>query len=581
MTEMPFVDLMHNAREWYTKDVDNPSGAFDSGFASELTYRTDGYPTQVPQTVSGSSFSQRVATVWGSTSGWPEGVYTVTFEGSGEVSVSGSASDVTVVDSHKITFKMTNPEGGVVELVILSSEAADPVHNIRVLMPGMENATAEEPFNPAWLEKLELFKTVRFMDWGATNHWGQAVPWEWDNPNLVDWSGRSTEDHYTWATSKGVPYEVMIRLMNDHDLDGWVCIPHKASDDYIRNMAQLFRDELEPGRKLYIEYSNELWNWIFGQAQWLNHYGCEQKGVSWPEGLVPYIQNAMDIWTEEFEGELGRIVRVVAVQTGWQDVSNRIVFGMEEGSFDAFAPAYYFNFSEEGEAALDALGSSATIQDIAFYARENFDQSFDWIATQKETIGDELNIPMVFYEGGQHLTPVPFGEAPSYEQALVDIQRDAEMYKLYSEWFDRLETLQEGDEPLLLMNFSLIGSLSAQYGSWGILETLDQDLNVTPAPKYKAIADYSCNPGESPLGLRTESETVIYPNPARGYFQLYVKGSEWNELEVLTTSGQLIKSLKIQPGIHSIDLYDRPGGIYIVKLKGRYSQVSKILINTH
>jgi hypothetical protein len=96
---------------------------------------------------------------------------------------------------------------------------------------------------------------------------------------------------------------------------------------------------------------------------------------------------------------------------------------------------------------------------------------------------------MVFYEGGQHLTPTPFGEEPTYAQALLDIQRDTAIYNLYNEWYDFVRTLQTGDAPLQLMNFSFVGGRSAKYGSWGILETMDQDTSLIPAPKYQSTIE--------------------------------------------------------------------------------------------
>jgi hypothetical protein len=58
----------------------------------------------------------------------------------------------------------------------------------------------------------------------------------------IKWIGQvelNLED-YTWTSYKGIPYEMMIMLMEELHVDGWVCIPHAASDDYIRNMAIIF-----------------------------------------------------------------------------------------------------------------------------------------------------------------------------------------------------------------------------------------------------------------------------------------------------------------------------------------------------
>ncbi|HHH53845.1 MAG TPA: hypothetical protein ENK91_09320, partial [Bacteroidetes bacterium] len=63
-TELPFVDMMHTARQWFTKEPDNPDSPWDSQHASELSYREDGYPTHIPQNVGTSDYAQQVATFW-------------------------------------------------------------------------------------------------------------------------------------------------------------------------------------------------------------------------------------------------------------------------------------------------------------------------------------------------------------------------------------------------------------------------------------------------------------------------------------------------------------------------------------
>jgi len=486
-TELPFVNLMHNAREWYTKDVGNPSAGFNSDQATNLAYRPDGYPTHAPQTIPESDFPQEIVTIWGRTAGWPAGEYVVLWEGTGQLRLFGSFTGLTPAGDNRITFDLTPQPEGVVEIAIVTSDVNDPIHNIRLIMPGHEATYEDQPFNPTWLDKLQPFETVRFMDWGQTNNWGQARGEGWQNPTEFDWEDRSRMDHYTWAYEKGVPYEMMVKLLNDYDLDGWLCVPHRASSDYIAGLAAYMRDNLEPERHLYVEYSNELWNWIFGQAQWLNFYGCEQTGTSWPEGLVPYIQRCMDGFTTAFDGQTDRITRVVGTQLSWVDVSQRIVNNMTPGSFDAVTPTWYFGFTEEGEAELDALGAAATVDDVADRAETGLAQSFVYLEEQKTEVADPLGLPLVFYEGGQHLTPNPFGAMPTYAPALLEVQRSPRMYDLYNEWMRNIRGLQSGDDPLLLMHFSFVAPRSAQFGSWGILETMDQDTNQIYAPKYSAV----------------------------------------------------------------------------------------------
>ena len=567
-TELPFVDLMHNAREWYTKDIGNPNGAFDSGQAQHLTYRADGYPTHIPQELENSDFAQKVVTIWGITDGWPAGQYTVLWEGAGQLSFWGGYENLVQTADGRIVFDFLNPIDEILEMTIESSDINDPIRNIRVLMPGTETTYEQEPFYDLWLEKLSIFPSVRFMDWGMTNSWGQPDTWTWDDPSLFAWEDRAQMDHYTWATNKGIPYEMMIRLLNDYDMDGWICVPHRASDDYIKSMAELFHENLETERHLTVEYSNEIWNWIFGQTQWLNKYGCELQEVSWPEGIVPYVQNCLDIWSAVFDNEMDRITRVAGVQASWQDVSNRMVNNLREGSFDAITPTFYFGISEQGDLALDNLGASATTSDIAFYAREGIEEAKVWLQTQKSELADPLGLPLIFYEGGQHLTANPFGVEPSYAQALLDIQRDTAMFNLYNEWFDFLRTLQEGDKPISLMNFSFVAGRSAQYGSWGILETMNQDTASIPAPKYSAIlqAINACNPSVFVEALDVESKYSIFPNPASNTLCL----SGPNQKAVITifdSYGRLIVHENFHSENWDINTEHLVDGNYILQIK--------------
>ena len=95
------------------------------------------------------------------------------------------------------------------------------------------------------------------MDWGHTNH----------SP-IVEWSDRRKPWHQTQAGEYGVAMEYWIQLSNLLQKDPWICVPHQASDDYIRKMARMFRDQLDPNLTIYLEYSNEVWNWSFQQSHW-------------------------------------------------------------------------------------------------------------------------------------------------------------------------------------------------------------------------------------------------------------------------------------------------------------------------
>ncbi len=497
---------MKYSRSWITfnsvwlEEGENP---WDTGAVDRIPADDNGYPLELPFTVAGTETTQVVRTVWANTSSLPEGVYTVLYDGEGTIDVEFDGS-ILSREPGRVLFNLRHRDD-ILSLNLFESRKGNHVRNIRVLMPGMEATHTDQPWCAEWLEKLEPFRALRFMDWGLTN-----------NSTLKQWEDRPHIDDYTY-TLRGVPYEWMIHICNRKKADCWVCIPHEADDLYIRSMAELFRDGLDPSLKIYVEYSNETWNWMFDQTHWLFENG--NPGVEWPERIVPFIQNSLDIWSDVFSGQTDRLVRTVGVQGSWQDVSNRVVFNMRPGSFDAFSPAAYFGFPDSAIAALSSLGEAATAVDVLYWARQSVTgQSSSWLRSQFETISRPTGLPMIYYEGGQHLTPDPFGSDQPYGRALMDAQIHPDMYDLYAQWFDTLASFVPDGGTGLLMNFSFIGERDGKYGSWGVLES---QFHQSPpyretAPKYQAILDALCDPGSgiSRTDLRRDGLSLsLNPNP--------------------------------------------------------------------
>lgn len=573
-TEMPFVNLMRHCRGWGTQNaswVGGGQNAWDTQVIESIPRDAEGYPTQVPFFGPGLETDQRVYTVWANTEAWPAGTYTLLYDGEGELDLWGDA-DIVSQQPGVVLANVTPGVDNIIQLRINSSNPQNHIRNIRFLMPGTANNYEENPYYQPWLDKLAPFKALRFMDWGQTNSWGYADSWQAYNEDSDSirqpWSARSRMTDYTWTQNKGVPYEVMIDLCNRLHKDMWICVPHNASNAYIQEMATLVRDQLDPSLTVYVEYSNELWNWIFGQAQWLNKFGCVQQNKPWPEGIVPYIQNCLDIWTAVFDGQSERLVRVVGVQAAWQDVSNRIVFNMRPGSVDAFSPAAYFGLSDAADAELDALGAAATADDVSgrVFAGRDINE-IPWLRSQQAEIGDALGLPMIYYEGGQHITPHPFGAEPTYAQALLDVQRDPAMYDLYDSWFDTLRAIHQGERPALFMSFSFVGNRSARYGSWGILESVTQNLNAVPAPKYEAVLDNifaGCAETTSSTAPAAPGTLQISPNPVQDL--LFLTGSGISKVQVFAVSGRLVLEKNCDPSglLEEIRVGQLPEGMYFV-----------------
>lgn len=555
-SEWPLVDIMKYARTWTTHNawwVGGGQNLWDTQVLPYFDLDEHGWPMQVPvEDIPGTEAPQIVLTVWANTSVLPEGIYTLLYEGEGEIVLQWDAQ-VIAEEPGRMEVQVTPGVANIMALEIHQTDPSNHLRNIRFLMPGTEETHQEQIWCAEWMDKLAPFSALRFMDWGYTN-----------NSPLESWTDRALIDDYVY-TDVGMPYELMIRACNDLQKDAWVCIPHRADDDYIQQMAELFRDHLDPGLTLYVEYSNETWNWLFDQTHYLNEEG--DQNTPWPERTVPFVQNALDIWSDVFANEMDRLVRVVGVQHSWQDVSNRVVFNMAPGSIDAFAPAAYFHIPGEGHAALKTMGNNVPVEEVLYWARQGMlNEAWPWTISQQTSIADELGIPMLYYEGGQHLTPDPWGTDQNYGPAMVAAQRDSGMYTLYREWLDSLATLGTPADPGLLMHFSYIGVPSQKYGSFGSLEC--QFCPDDYFPKYEALVDYQedCAPTTSVSHTLPDNAWIVWPNPAiDGHTFVQWAVDQPGEIILNDALGREVSRTHVSGGLHvtSISMPDQPGVYFL------------------
>ncbi len=472
----PFNDIMKLSRVFFTQNqywVEGGENEWDTEVIDRIPMGENGYPLELPANIEGMEAPQVVTTVWANTQAMPKGDYRVYYDGQGKIEF---GLDATGEDSGagRMVMHLTD-QANIASMSIVESLKEDPVRNIRIYLPG---ADPNELFNPEWLKMCEPFSVIRLMDWGQTNY----------SP-LSDWSDRAKPEDITFTAGKGYPYEHMIELSNRLHKDIWICIPHLADDEYIRNLSELLSENLDPDIRVYVEYSNEIWNWMFDQANYLYEQGDSDE--DWPERIVPFIQNALDVFYNSWKGDQSRVTRVVGVQVGWYDVSERIVTHMRKGSFDLVSPTSYFGFDEEAIQALEEAGSRADIalvEQLALDSIESMGAEIQNIAN----LCNSLGVEMAYYEGGQHLTPDPFGSEQEYGFVLVDIQHDPCMYDIYRKWLAELEKIKvnaNGNTTLCVI-FSLSSSDSERYGSFGLLTDMSQEIDLDTVPKYRAVMDY-------------------------------------------------------------------------------------------
>ncbi len=84
----------------------------------------------------------------------------------------------------------------------------------------------------------------------------------------VNWNDTTPLSCPRYTPPKRNPWATIPFIANqiNKPIDIWINLPHNASDDYILNVVRVMLNELNPSNNIYVEYSNEVWNFIFPQA---------------------------------------------------------------------------------------------------------------------------------------------------------------------------------------------------------------------------------------------------------------------------------------------------------------------------
>lgn len=481
-TEWDFVDAFKMARIWMTRRVG--SNDWESGKQNEIPLDSNGWPTIVPFVASDGN-SHYVHTI---TPAFVAGNYTVIVEGAGEIQFKNAASAHFYPAGGTNTYTITVPSGmqgpTALYVEIRQSSASDPIRNLRVIMPGFETTYQSQPFQTLFLERLEPFAGIRYMDWQKTN-----------NSPLSTWADRTAPATYTQTREQGVALEYMAQLSNTLAGHIWICIPHQADDDYVRQAARLLRDSVDPNLKIYVEYSNETWNGMFEQTTYVQDRG-EALGLDtdrWRAGQKYCSLRSVQIW-EIFEDEFiddSRLVKVMATQSAGIgatnlrfDALNDPVINPNYTMPDALAIAPYFGTIYTTADLPPNVPDYPTVNEILeTVAPAKITEVRGHVIAQKR-IADEQGCLLVCYEGGQHF--VGTGGAVNdntLTNILITSNRDARMYDRYIEYLNMLQA--EGVDTSFLWLY--VGKFS-KWGSWGACEYQDQP--IEQAPKYRAMVNW-------------------------------------------------------------------------------------------
>ena len=592
-TQMPFVNIFKQARPWIGFEKESTEWG---GISFEQLYQVGalddyGWVKKIPKNV---NFVRSVIH-WNSETAeqYRKGDYIISYQGTGEITVSNLEGPLTITSVKNGIIEFFYPGSGLIAIDIFSSDTDSNGNYIRnISLYRKEHSWLQEIgaiFNPDWIKKIRDLRTVRFMDWMETN-----------NSTQSSWQNRPKFEDAFWS-HKGAPLEIMIALSNHINADPWFNMPHLATDEYISNFATAVKESLNPQLKVYVEYSNEVWNWIFDQAHWAHKQSQLRWGnveAGWVQYYAIKAANMARLWGEIF-GPKGRerLIRVLSMHTGWLGLEEKILYApawVQENknrkdfpykSFEAYGVTGYFDGGFSGEKSKNGLlknwlkrSKKRFQRGLTNFPYEDVIQlsikelrnggvtgnkagSIAEIADQTKyhaNIAKKHDLKLVMYEGGTHVVGIGDDvEDQELTDYFIHLNNSSQLAELYNDLF-RTWHKYGGT----LFNAFLDVSSHSKWGSWGALQHLGDN-----TPRWKVLMNYN--------QLHNPSWEVR-PN---GIFDhgIYLKASSSDELIIGSRKDDRINGLGgndiIYPG-GGYDLVHGGEGLDVVVLNGSLADYS-------
>jgi hypothetical protein len=470
--------------------------------------------------------------------------FAVTWRGQGELELFGAVDAARDPTRQRIAFTLP---GGTLALRLVAIDpdsTGDYLRDIRVFRTDQEDALlAGDVFNPEMIAYLAPFRSLRFMDWMHSNSAGHCSLGGKAGESCYavsneacsgggrcvmpgKWSERPTRDQAIWLSSGqfldnrkpelgtkvgGYPLEVMVALSNAAKAAPHFNIPADSDDEYVLEFARRVKAELSPDLPVSVEYSNEVWNWGFPQAQYAKQRGGQLwpgDGTAWVQYMAARTNNMCKLFHQAFTGDDERVRCLISPQTGWRELA-RIVLDCpawvelhpEDESCTKYVDAInitgYFSgclhthpdvlrawlaeLGPEGakNRAFEQLEHGGLIEDCDGDASDDLDQAVDNYAYYMQ-LAARRGLGLEVYEGGTHFeySGERAGKPDEVKQLLVAMTRDPRMYDLYTRNY---------------RSFREAGG--STFNVWGWVAKSDAWANAdSPVdldhPKYRAIRDY-------------------------------------------------------------------------------------------
>lgn len=492
--------------------------------------------------------------------------YVVTWEGSGEVRLTGlfvmEERSRTSQRAEFVIDASISVENTGLSVHWSAPDAGDPVRNIRVWLPGMENAG--KILWPPYIEKVRMLNSGRgpsswrTLDWTRVNDYGTLGP----DAFSFTLRGRVTPASPSQGTPLGVATEYQVAFANEVGVDLHYQVPHRGSMsewDYLLFLFETFliiRDGapavpginggrpfegLDPALHVTLELSNEIWNPGFPVHLWMLDQSLI-NGLTVHEQIAGQIELVFDIAEGVFMGD-PRLKKYIGGTLNNSGYLQQVVDALRPGlHIDAVGPAAYFGphpsvmdlWIEDADTVTGECPSCPTADEILVAARAEIPSLRPGLEAHR-TLADTYINPdgssprLVLYEAGQSFKSLFQPWAPQANLA----QSKSAMYDAYTN--DLIPLLvEEGVDEILWYSFmtNQTPDVLVPYGIWNDMNQLITSPvpeNYVPEGAPKAAAIYRGPP--------------LRPNCplARSFFRT----ASGNPLSLTTTSPSLGKTLQV------------------------------------
>jgi hypothetical protein len=504
-------------------------------------------------------------------------------QGSVQNMVYDSAANTTTFDF--VVTDAPGPGGGFLDLEFTStrrtavSATGTGFTRFRMNRPGYPLSTSKT-FTDDFLAALNgiNFSAIRYMVFTNVSGMDPLYPGKttWGRRKLKTDAGQNPIPPL--GKTDGAAWEYVIELANTVNKDAWINVPISADAQYVRNLAQLFKDSLKANLNIYVESSNEVWNSAPGYEECAyNKAWAQTLGITEHQNHARRaVSLAMSFDSVFGAGALNNRVRVVLCShkpmlKWWVEPMLQYVnttFGPPGNFIWAIGCQTYFSGGvDTGESV------SKILSDCHLDIKGQIDETggvneagrVQWIAKAKAW---NLKGGFVSYEGG----PDHGGGSTLNIANRISAERDSLMGEMLKYNYDTAFLALGG---ALAMQFTLSSGYS-RYGCWGLTDDI---ANPNRNYKYRAIKSIIGGPAAvraaAPVRASSQSEISVV---SRSSLCFKAEPGMKVTLTLHTVSGQTVKTLYQgvpQTGTQEVAWNARSlaHGLYVLRLVSGDTQI--------